>query len=78
MLRIGNRKNYAFTQSYLLRIHNRPLPDFQRPLIPPAKVPLECLVSCLLTLQRCHFNLSMSPHHAGIPGNEIADTLAKA
>ena len=36
-------------------------PTFKGPLISLAKTPLKCLVSCLLTFQKCHFKLPMGP-----------------
>ena len=38
---------------------------------------MECLVPCLLTLQQYHLSFQWVPRHAGLPGNEKADLLAK-
>ena len=51
------------------------LPTFKGPLTSLATTPLTCLVSYLLTFQQCHFELSVGPGHAGIPGNKQAESL---
>ena len=56
---VTTTRRLATFSKFFCRLSIGSFPTFKGPLLSLANTPLKCLVSCLLTLQQCHFKFPM-------------------